>query len=98
MRRFIRDGRALAAYTRVDQLYQAYLVAFLTMSTLGVKANPTSPYATYETKRRSAPWAGPTSPQPWALSRARRSMPSGIKSGLCTSGTVRNRAERSSIC
>jgi hypothetical protein len=59
VRRFIRDGRALAAYTRVDQLYQAYLVAFLTMSTLGVKPNPTSPYATYVNEKAFGTLGGP---------------------------------------
>jgi hypothetical protein len=49
--RFLRDGRALAGYTHVDELYQAYLVAFLSMSTMDVNANPTSPYNTYTNEK-----------------------------------------------
>jgi hypothetical protein len=42
--RFIRNGRDLTAYTRVDALHQAYFVAFLVL--LGIKApiNPGNPY------------------------------------------------------
>ncbi|HET9711196.1 MAG TPA: twin-arginine translocation signal domain-containing protein [Pyrinomonadaceae bacterium] len=42
--RHIRNGRDLAAYTRVDALHQAYFVAFLVL--LGIKApiNPGNPY------------------------------------------------------
>ena len=42
--RFIRNGRDLTAYTRVDALHQAYLVAYLVL--LGIKAppNPGNPY------------------------------------------------------
>jgi len=57
--RFMRDGRALAAYTHVDQLYQAYLVAFLSMSTMGVKPNPASPYTTYTNEKPFGALGGP---------------------------------------
>jgi hypothetical protein len=57
--RIMRDGRALAAYTHVDQLYQAYLVAYLSMSTLGVKQNPTSPYTTYVNEKPFGTLGGP---------------------------------------
>ena len=57
--RFMRDGRALGAYTHVDQLYQAYLVAFLTMNTLGVKPNPTSPYVGYANEKAFGTFGGP---------------------------------------
>jgi hypothetical protein len=57
--RFLIDGRALAAYTHVDQLYQAYLVAYLTMSTMGVQANPTSPYITYTNEKPFGTFGGP---------------------------------------
>jgi hypothetical protein len=42
--RFIRNGRDLTAYTRVDALHQAYFVALLVL--LGIKApiNPGNPY------------------------------------------------------
>jgi len=57
--RFMRDGRAIAAYTHVDQLYQAYLVAYLAMSTLGVAANPTSPYNSYTNEKPFGTFGGP---------------------------------------
>jgi hypothetical protein len=57
--RFMRDGRAMAAYTHVDQLYQAYLVAYLSMSTLGVNQNPTSPYTTYVNEKPFGTFGGP---------------------------------------
>lgn len=43
--RYLSAGRSLAAYTHEDELYQAYLIAYLVMATLGIGANPTSPYA-----------------------------------------------------
>jgi hypothetical protein len=57
--RFLRDGRGLAAYTHVDQLYQAYLVAFLSMSTMGVAPNPTSPYDAYTNEKAFGTFGGP---------------------------------------
>jgi hypothetical protein len=57
--RFMRNGRALAAYTNVDQLYQASLVGFLSMSTMGVKANPGSPYNTYVNEKAFGTMGGP---------------------------------------
>ena len=49
--RFIRNGRDFTAYTRVDGLHQAYLVAFLLL--LGIKAppNPSNPYNTSTTQK-----------------------------------------------
>lgn len=49
--RFIRNGRDLTAYTRVDALHQAYFVAFLVL--LGIKAppNPGNPYNTSPTQK-----------------------------------------------
>ncbi len=41
---FLHDGRGLGAYTRVDELYQAYFVAYLVLNSFGVEANPTNPY------------------------------------------------------
>src|SRR5262249_52740195 len=43
-RRFIRNGRDLTAYTRVDVLFQAYFVAFLLLDNLGAPPNPSNPY------------------------------------------------------
>jgi hypothetical protein len=52
--RYIRNGRDTAAYTQVDELYQAYLIAYLACSTLGIGANPTSPYTTIYKKNEKA--------------------------------------------
>lgn len=43
-RRFIRNGRDLTAYTRVDVLFQAYFVAFLLLDQLRAPLNPGNPY------------------------------------------------------
>lgn len=46
--RHIRNGRDLASFTRVDELYQAYLTAFLVMAnTWKMPANPGIPYRNY---------------------------------------------------
>ena len=42
--RFVRNGRDLTAYTRVDVLYQAYFVAFLVLAQLGAKTTAGNPY------------------------------------------------------
>lgn len=42
--RFIRNGRDLTAYTRVDVLYQAYFTAFLVLAGLGAKTTAGNPY------------------------------------------------------
>ena len=42
--RYLRNGRDLAAYTRVDVLYQGYFVAFLVLAGLGAAPNPGNPY------------------------------------------------------
>ena len=42
--RYMRTGRDTAAYTEVDQLYQAYLMAYLVCVTLNIPPNPGSPY------------------------------------------------------
>ena len=42
--RFIRNGRDLTAYTRVDVLYQAYFTAFLVLAGLGARPTAGNPY------------------------------------------------------
>ena len=42
--RYLRNGRDLAAYTRVDVLYQGYFTAFLVLAGLGAAPNPGNPY------------------------------------------------------
>ena len=43
--RYLHTGRSLAAYTHEDELYQAYLIAYLVMAATSIPANVTSPYA-----------------------------------------------------
>jgi hypothetical protein len=57
--RFIRNGRDLAAYTRVDVLYQAYFVAFLVLAGMGAPPNPTSPYVGSNTQKAFGTFGGP---------------------------------------
>lgn len=45
-RRYVCNGRDTAAYTQVDELFEAYLIAYLVSSTVSLPANPTSPYKT----------------------------------------------------
>ena len=42
--RFVRNGRDLTAYTRVDVLYQGYFVAFLVLAGLGARTTAGNPY------------------------------------------------------
>jgi hypothetical protein len=42
--RYLHNGRGLAAYTHVDQLYQAYFTAYLVLSSLNAPFNPGNPY------------------------------------------------------
>lgn len=42
--RYLHNGRGLAAWTHVDELYQAYFTAYLVLESLGVPANPNNPY------------------------------------------------------
>ena len=44
--RYVHTGRDPAAYAQADELYQAYLIAYLVCSTLGIGANLQSPYVT----------------------------------------------------
>ncbi|HLG85043.1 MAG TPA: vanadium-dependent haloperoxidase [Bradyrhizobium sp.] len=57
--RYIRNGRDTAAYTQIDELYQAYLIAYLVCSTLNIGANPNSPYTTYKNDKAFGTFGGP---------------------------------------
>jgi hypothetical protein len=57
--RFIRNGRDLAAYTRVDVLYQAYFVAFLLLAGMGAPSNPGNPYSGSNTQKAFGTLGGP---------------------------------------
>jgi hypothetical protein len=58
-RRFIRNGRDLTAYTRVDVLYQGYFVAFLLLAGLGASLNPGNPYIGSNTQKPFGTLGGP---------------------------------------
>ena len=58
-RRYLRNGRDLAAYTRVDVLFQGYFTAFLIMAGLGAAPNPGSPYIGNTTQKAFATLGGP---------------------------------------
>ncbi len=51
---YLHDGRALAAYTHVDVLYQAYFTAYLVLNTINggnsAPLNPANPYNTSKTQ------------------------------------------------
>lgn len=57
--RYIRSGRDLAAYTRVDVLYQAYFTAFLVLAGLGAPPNPGNPYIGSQTQKAFGTLGGP---------------------------------------
>ena len=57
--RCVRNGRDLAAYTRVDVLYQGFFVAFLVMAGMGVPLNPGNPYVGSKTQKAFATLGGP---------------------------------------
>jgi hypothetical protein len=56
---YVHDGRGLAAYTHEDVLYEAYFIAYLVMSTLGVKPNPGNPYVQSNKQNGFATMGGP---------------------------------------
>lgn len=58
-RRFIRNGRDLTAYTRVDVLYQAYFVAFLLLAQLEAPLNPANPYIGSRSQKPFGTLGGP---------------------------------------
>jgi hypothetical protein len=57
--RFIRAGRDLAAFTRVDVLFQEYFVAFLVLAGLGAAPNPGNPYNNAATEKAFATLGAP---------------------------------------
>jgi len=58
-RRYLHDGRGLAAYTHVDVLYQAYFTAFLMMGGLKLPLNPGNPYVGSRTQNGFDTFGGP---------------------------------------
>ncbi|MGB7207458.1 MAG: vanadium-dependent haloperoxidase [Pyrinomonadaceae bacterium] len=57
--RYLRNGRDLAAYTRVDVLYQGYFTAFLVLAGLGAGPNPGNPYNGSLTQKAFGTLGGP---------------------------------------
>ena len=57
--RYVHTGRDTSAYTQADELYQAYLIADLVCSTLGIRANPQSPYVTFKNEQAFGTFGGP---------------------------------------
>ena len=57
--RYVRDGRSLAAFTHVDELYQAYFTAYLVLQTIGAPPNPGSPYVGSKTENGFGTFGGP---------------------------------------
>jgi len=57
--RYIRNGRDLAAYTRVDVLFQGYFVAFLVLAGMGAAPNSGNPYIGSLTQKAFATLGGP---------------------------------------
>ncbi len=57
--RYIRNGRDLAAYTRVDVLFQGYFTAFLILAGLGAAPNPGNPYIGSQTEKAFGTLGGP---------------------------------------
>ncbi len=62
-RRYMNNGRALAAFTHVDELYQAYFTAYLVLNTLFPTfadiQNPGSPYTKYSQQQPFGTFGGP---------------------------------------
>jgi len=57
--RFTRSGRDLAAYTRVDVLFQAYFVANLVLAGINAPPNPGNPYIGSKTQKGFGTLGGP---------------------------------------
>jgi len=59
LNRYMRTGRDTAAYTEVDELYQAYFIAYLVSVTLGIPTNPGNPYLNYVHDKAFGTFGGP---------------------------------------
>ena len=90
----LHNGRGLAAYTHVDQLYQAYFTAYLVLSSLNAPLNPG-----IDTNSKTQNGFGTFGPPDFAAVIAQvakiASMLSGIRSGSCIFGTGLSRVVES---
>ena len=59
VRRYAHNGRGLAAFTHVDELFQAHFTAYLVLKTLGTPPNPGSPYVGSKTQNGFGTFGGP---------------------------------------
>jgi len=59
VRRYMSNGRALATYTHIGELYQAYFVASLVLRSLAIAPNQTNPYAGYRNQKPFGTFGGP---------------------------------------
>ena len=57
--KYLHDGRGIAAFSHQDELYQAYLTAYLVLKTLGVPPNPGSPYLAFQRQQAFGTFGGP---------------------------------------
>ena len=57
--RYMHNGRGLASYTHVDELFQAYFTAYLALKTLGIPTNPGSPYINSKKQNGFGTFGGP---------------------------------------
>ena len=56
---YLHNGRGLAAFTHVDELYQSYFTAYLAMKTLNVPPNQGLPYVVSKTQNGFGTFGGP---------------------------------------
>jgi len=56
---YLHDGRGLGAYTRVDVLYEAYLIAYLVLNSMNAPLNPGNPYLVSKTQNGFATFGQP---------------------------------------
>ncbi len=59
IRRYLHDGRGLAAFTHVDELFQSYFTAYLAMNTMKVPVHPGNPYAKSKNQNGFGTFGGP---------------------------------------
>ena len=57
--RYLHNGRGFASFTHVDELYQAYLTAYLVLNTLGIQPNKSSPYNSFKSQQPFGTFGGP---------------------------------------
>ena len=57
--RYAHNGRSLAAFTHVDELFQAYFTGYLVLKTLGTPPNPGNPYIGSKTQNGFGTFGGP---------------------------------------